>query len=92
MSTSTSTSTTIYSQPACVQCNATYRWADGLGLDYEVIDLTRDAESLDAVKELGYLQAPVVIVRDSDGNTVEHWSGFRPDRLDSLAATALVAA
>jgi len=29
---------------------------------------------------LGYLQAPVVVTPDA------HWSGFRPDRLNALAA------
>jgi glutaredoxin-like protein NrdH len=32
------------------------------------------------VKELGYLQAPVVITDE------DHWSGFRPDKISELAA------
>ncbi len=32
------------------------------------------------VRGLGYLQAPVVIAGD------EHWSGFRPDQINALAA------
>lgn len=85
-------SITIYSQPRCVQCTATYRWADGLGLEYEVIDVTKDDAALDAVKALGYLAAPVVIVRDAADAIIEHWAGFQPDALDRLAASALVAA
>ena len=38
-----------------------------------------DDSARDYVMALGYLQAPVVEV---DG---EHWSGFRPDRIRSLA-------
>lgn len=83
---------TVYSQPACVQCNATYRWLDRHGLDYEVIDVTGDAAALAAVRALGYLRAPVVIVRDAEGTATDHWSGFQPDRIDDLAARALVAA
>lgn len=85
-------SITVYSQPACVQCNATYRWLDRRGLAYEVIDVTTDAAALAAVRALGYLRAPIVIVRDADGTVAAHWSGFDPDRIDDLANRALVAA
>ncbi|GAA3939825.1 glutaredoxin-like protein NrdH [Pseudoclavibacter caeni] len=73
-------SVTVYSKPACVQCNATYRALDRRGIDYTVVDLTTDPDALARVKELGYMQAPVVV---TDGG---HWSGFRPDRIDALAA------
>lgn len=73
---------TVYTKPACVQCNATYKALDKQGLTYEVIDITEDAQARDFVMELGYLQAPVVVA----GN--DHWSGFRPDRIKSLAKEA----
>ncbi|MGI9163708.1 MAG: redoxin NrdH [Mycobacterium sp.] len=78
-------SITVYTKPACVQCNATYKALDNAGLDYEIIDITEVPEARDYVMALGYLQAPVVVV---DG---EHWSGFRPDRIKALASTALSA-
>ena len=78
-------SITVYTKPACVQCNATYKALDNAGLDYEIIDITAVPEARDYVMALGYLQAPVVVV---DG---EHWSGFRPDRIKALASTALSA-
>ena len=31
---------TVYSKPACVQCNATYRALDKLDADYTVVDIT----------------------------------------------------
>jgi len=70
---------TVYTKPSCVQCNATYRALDSRGIEYEVLDVTEDEGALAAVKELGYLQAPVVVADD------EHWSGFRPDKIDELA-------
>ncbi len=73
---------TVYSKPACVQCNATYRALDKLGVDYTVIDVTEDASALETVKGLGYMQAPVVVTDDA------HWSGFRPDKITELAAKA----
>ncbi|GAA3809520.1 glutaredoxin-like protein NrdH [Cellulomonas soli] len=69
---------TVYSKPACVQCNATYRALDKLGADYTVVDISEDADARDYVMSLGHLQAPVVI---ADG---DHWSGYRPDRIKEL--------
>ncbi|MFC7403968.1 glutaredoxin-like protein NrdH [Georgenia alba] len=73
-------SITVYSKPSCVQCDATYRALNKQGLEYEVVDITADAEALESVKALGYQQAPVVF---ADG---DHWSGFRPDKIKALAA------
>ncbi|WP_018179045.1 redoxin NrdH [Jongsikchunia kroppenstedtii] len=81
MSTSVAT-ITVYTKPACVQCNATYKALDKHGLQYEVVDISQDSDARDYVMALGYLQAPVVVVGD------DHWSGFRPDRIKSLAAQA----
>lgn len=77
---------TVYSKPACVQCDATYRALDKNGLDYVIVDISSDAIALDYVKSLGHMQAPVVVAGE------EHWSGYRPDRIRSLTqATASVA-
>ncbi|KAB1643168.1 glutaredoxin-like protein NrdH [Gulosibacter chungangensis] len=69
----------VYSKPSCVQCTATYRALDKQGIEYEVFDVSVDEKALAAVKELGYLQAPVVVT-DND-----HWSGFRPDKITELS-------
>lgn len=82
------TTLTIYSKPSCVQCTATYRRLDALGIDYEVVDLSEDAAALALTKRLGHLQAPVVTLRDRDGQVTDHWSGFRPDKIDALALAA----
>ncbi|MFB8191361.1 glutaredoxin-like protein NrdH [Microbacterium sp. NPDC055988] len=74
------TTITIYAKPSCVQCNATYRAFDAKGIAYEIRDLTQDPAALEQVKALGYLQAPVVVT------DAGHWSGFRPDKIDELAA------
>ncbi|MFT0761933.1 glutaredoxin-like protein NrdH [Actinomyces sp. F1_1611] len=70
---------TVYSKPRCVQCDATYRALDKLGIEYSTVDVTQDADSLQYILGLGYQQAPVVVVGES------HWSGFRPDRIKALA-------
>lgn len=68
----------VYSKPSCVQCTATYRALDKQGLEYQVFDLSEDEQALQTVKELGYLQAPVVIAGE------DSWSGFRPDKITEL--------
>ncbi|MDR2380492.1 MAG: glutaredoxin-like protein NrdH [Bifidobacteriaceae bacterium] len=78
-------SVTVYSQPACPACRATYRALDRQGTAYSVVDLTTDPHALDLVKALGHRQAPVVVTE------LGHWSGFRPDRIAALTQRALVA-
>jgi glutaredoxin-like protein NrdH len=75
-------SITVYTKPACQACNATFRALDKQGVDYQTIDISRDSDARDYVMALGYLQAPVVVAGS------DHWSGFRPDRLNALAITA----
>ena len=69
----------VYSKPDCVQCTSTYRVLDSKRVPYMVIDMSVDAEALELVKRLGYLQAPVVVTDE------DHWSGFRPDKINELA-------
>ena len=78
-------SVTVYTKPACVQCNATYKALDKAGIAYEKVDISIDDEAREYVLALGYLQAPVVVT-DS-----EHWSGFRPDRIKALSTVAVTA-
>ena len=71
---------TVYSKPSCVQCTATYRALDKAGIEFETVDISQDPEARDYVMALGYLQAPVVVTDE------DHWSGFRPDKIDELAS------
>lgn len=72
-------SITVYSKPACVQCTATTRALDRKGLDYTVVDISEDADAYATVQGMGYRQVPVVVAGD------QHWAGFRPDMIGSLA-------
>lgn len=73
---------TVYTKPQCVQCGATIKALDKAGLDYDLVDITTDTDAHDYVMALGYLQAPVIVAG------TDHWAGFRPDRIKSLARTA----
>lgn len=72
---------TVYSKPACQQCTATKRWLTQHGVKFTEDDITEPV-NLEAVKALGYQEAPVVMVLEGDKET--HWSGFRPDLLTKL--------
>jgi glutaredoxin-like protein NrdH len=54
------------------------------GVEFDVVDVTEDAEGLAKVRELGYSSAPVVFIGED-----EHWSGFRPDRIKDYASQRL---
>jgi len=69
---------TVYTTPACVQCHTTKRKLDSLGIEYDVVDVSTDLDSLEYIRSLGYTQAPVVVT-DNDS-----WSGFRPDKIATL--------
>lgn len=78
---------TVYSTgPGCQRCRLTCESLIRAGIAFRVVDLTR-AENDEAraflTDDLGYTEAPVVIV---DDETEHHWSGFRPDLIHRLAA------
>lgn len=80
------TTVTVYSTgPACMRCAFTCRRLADVAIGHTVIDITHDTHTAIReflAEELGYTEAPVVIV---DGDPERHWSGFRPDLIDALA-------
>lgn len=73
---------TLYAKPGCPQCEATRRQLEKDGIDYHKVDITTDAAAYEMCRALGYAAAPVVVAGD------QHWSGFRPDRIDALVGVA----
>ncbi len=74
--------------PGCQPCKATKRKLDKLGLEYDEVDATNE---LFAAEARGWAKAfdldtvtPIVLVAPRGGQVTDAWSGFRPDRLDSL--------
>jgi len=68
--------TTVYTLPACQQCNMTKRTLDAKGAEYQTVDLsTAPDDVVLGFKGRGLMAAPIVVT-DSDA-----WSGFRPDKL-----------
>lgn len=89
---------TVYTKPACVQCNATHNTlaaigkrlglgdADGEGW-WNTIDLAENPDAVLELKAQKLMSAPAVFVYEDgeDGPTItEKWGGFRPDKLSEL--------
>lgn len=71
---------TVYTLPACVQCDSTKRFLKSKLIEFTEINMANNDEALERVRGWGYTQAPVVEYG------AERWSGFRFDKLNSLAA------
>ncbi|KNH21174.1 hypothetical protein ACU18_03335 [Arthrobacter sp. ZBG10] len=69
----------VYTKPGCQQCRLTSISLDKAGIDYTSIDLTTNDAALEYVQDLGYAQAPIVVVDDH-----HHWSGFNPTEIVRL--------
>jgi glutaredoxin-like protein NrdH len=71
----------VYTQPGCQPCKATKRWLDQRGLTYTPVDVSESPADLAAIKALGYVGVPVVVVSNGDPETDLHWHGFHPDNM-----------
>lgn len=69
----------VYTKQPCPQCDMTKKLLTREGIPFEEIRMDEDEAALARAKDLGYLQAPVVITESGD-----HWSGFRPDLINTL--------
>ncbi|MBJ2151665.1 glutaredoxin domain-containing protein [Paracoccus sp. IB05] len=70
---------TLDTKPVRVQCDIIKCALDQAGIQYRVIDLTKDAEAMAYVQSLGYRQAPVVVIDDG-----QHWAGYQPGKIAAL--------
>lgn len=71
---------TVYTLPACVQCDSTKRYLKKNMIEFQEVDMSQDSQALERVRDWGYTQAPVVEYGE------QRWSGFRFDELSKLAA------
>jgi glutaredoxin-like protein NrdH len=69
----------VWTTSNCVQCIQTKKQFDKLGVAYEEESLETNILALEGFKAMGLLQAPIV---ETD---TKRWSGFRPDKIQSLA-------
>lgn len=79
---------TVYTTgPSCARCTLTKKVLTTKGIEFAEVNI-RENEAARAyvVEDLGYTEAPVVVITDED-----HWSGFRPDHIDRIAKASNIA-
>lgn len=71
---------TVYTKPACVQCDMTKKFLDNAGLEYSVEDITSEANAAQLAYFMaeGFMAAPIVV---TDKKT---WSGYQVENLKEL--------
>ncbi|WP_154793202.1 glutaredoxin family protein [Occultella kanbiaonis] len=76
---------TIYTSPDCTACHAAKLRMRAGGVEFEEVDLATNPGALAYVRDdLGHRQAPVT-VRIGPSGQVDHWSGFRLEKIRQLA-------
>lgn len=76
----------LLSKPACMQCDATDMTFASGNVKFTKTDMTQNPEALALAKSFGFMQAPVVVVRDLAGNIIDKWSGFNPAKIAEYSA------
>ena len=73
----------LYTEPGNKDCDLTRRSLRGAGIEYEEINVRKDAEALAFVQhELGHNVLPVVWF-----DRFLHWAGHDPDKVRQAAGT-----
>lgn len=67
---------TLYSRPSCQPCKQIKRWWKQNGVTYQEVNVEESPEDLAAIKYLGYVQVPVIVVSNGDPETDIHWQGL----------------
>lgn len=70
---------TVYTKPNCRPCLQTKKTLDRMGIEYNEVDITKNADVLEKFVQAGHKAAPVVETADKT------WSGFNLEALKSLA-------
>ncbi|MFV2145805.1 MULTISPECIES: glutaredoxin domain-containing protein [Isoptericola] len=79
---------TVYSTgPQCIRCKMTIDKLEDPAVNVVVVELADNPGARAYVTEdLGYSEAPVVVVEDGTGQ--DHCAGFRPDQINRVARAA----
>ena len=78
----------VYSKPSCIQCTQSKKRLEQLGVEYSETDIFENPEAYKFVTEtLKFRAAPVIVIRNSEGEVVDSWSGFNPEKIATVAQT-----
>lgn len=79
MVSTTTPSVIVYTKEKCPGCKATIRSLTKKNIAFEARSIDETPGARDMIASLGHMQAPVVVFGD------DHWSGYKPDRIERLA-------
>lgn len=68
---------TVYSQPNCTMCTATFRFMDRNKVAYITAEM--DDELREIAQSRGITAAPLVVVEEDDRTVM--WGGYNPDKI-----------
>ena len=69
---------TVFSRPDCNPCAKVKTWLNNKNVNYREVDVSKDVQGLNTLKDLGYTSVPVILA----GNG--HWSGINLDKMKEL--------
>lgn len=70
----------IYGKPHCMPCKMTVRACQDNNIPYRYFDLEADPALREKIKDMGYMESPVV-----ENPGIETWTGYQPDKIKSLS-------
>lgn len=73
----------LYTRDRCIQCAAIERRLDKHGIAYSKHTLANHPDVVADLKGRGYMAAPGVILRASDGSVLDAWGGNNPAKIDA---------
>ena len=71
---------TVYSKPGCGGCQFTKMWLEKNNIEFVEIDVTKDPQGMQDIKDYGFKSLPVVSV----GSLDNAWTGYDEARLSEL--------
>lgn len=76
------TNVRIFTKKFCPGCTKTKELMDKLGIHYQTIDISDDPAAIKALRALGYLSVPIILVDNDKG--VTGWTGFQPEKIRGI--------
>lgn len=73
---------TLYTKPGCSPCRIVAKKFTEAGIEFTIVDLSQNPAAVEYVtEELGYAQAPIVVIDDQN-----HFSGPDADKINETIA------
>ncbi|WP_315503096.1 glutaredoxin domain-containing protein [Actinomyces radicidentis] len=73
----------LYTKPSCMQCAATEWRLDKHGISYSKHTLANHPDVVADLRARGFMAAPGVILRASDGGILDAWGGNNTAKIDA---------